>query len=61
MAYRRKKSGSSGFLNKCTNKVNRIRKAKKATSKVRAVNAYQSCLSRAGVKTGMKKKRGAKR
>jgi len=60
MAYRKKKS-SSGFLHKCTNKVNRIRKAKKATSKVRAVNAYQSCLQKAGVKTGLKKKRGAKR
>lgn len=58
MGYRRKKSASSGFLHKCTNKVNRIRKAKKASSKVKAVNAYQSCLARKGVKTGMKAKRG---
>jgi hypothetical protein len=60
MGYRKRKS-SSGFLHKCTDKINRIRKAKKASSKVKAVNSYQSCLNRKGVKTGMKKKRGGKR
>lgn len=57
MAYRRKKK-SSGFLGKCTNKINRIRKAKKASSKVKAVNSYQRCLAKKGVKTGIKKKKG---
>ena len=57
MGYRKKKS-SSGFIGKCTNKINRIRKAKKASSKVKAVNAYQSCLSRKGIKTGKKVKKG---
>lgn len=61
MAYKRKKSGSSGFLHKCTNKVNRIRKAKKASSKVKAVNAYQNCLAKKGVKTGMKHKVGGRK
>jgi hypothetical protein len=60
MAYRRKRKGSSGFLGKCSTKLNRIRKAKKATSKVKSVNSYQKCLDKQGVRTGMKKKRGRK-
>jgi hypothetical protein len=55
MGYRKRKQ-SSGFLHKCTSKINRIRKAKKATSKVKAVNSYQRCLNKSGVKTGMKRK-----
>ncbi len=55
MGYRKRKS-SSGFLHKCTSKINRIRRAKKASAKVKAVNSYQNCLSKKGVRTGMKKR-----
>lgn len=57
MAYKRKKKGSSGFLHKCTEKVNRIRKARKASAKVKAVNSYQKCLARKGVKVGLRNKK----
>lgn len=60
MAYKKKKKSSS-FLHKCTEKVSRIRKARKASSKVKAVNSYQRCLNAKGVKTGLKPKKGKKK
>ena len=51
------KKKKSGFLHHCTNKMNRIRKAKKAGAKVKAVNSYQKCLMKKGIKTGMKSKK----
>lgn len=56
MAYKKKKKSSS-FLHKCTSKIARIKRARKSSSKVKAVTSYQKCLEKHNIRTGLKTKK----
>lgn len=60
MAYKKRKKNLSGFTNYCKVQLERVKKAKYAHSRSKAAKAYQKCLARKGVKTGLPMKEARK-
>jgi hypothetical protein len=60
MPYTKRKSSGSGFEKYCKVQLARVKKARHAGSRSKAAKAYQKCLCRKGVKTGLPAKEARK-